>query len=60
MTKCLNKCVFLYSSLECLMTQPCKLLMVKLINNEILKLVYVDEIHLFVRFGVTFWKELLI
>ena len=31
--------------------------MLTLINRQLLKLVYIDEIHLFVMFGITFRKE---
>ena len=49
-----NASVFLYSSPECLMKEPWKSLLIKLINNGVLKLVCVDEIHLFVIFGIIF------
>ena len=52
-----NASVFVYSSPECLMKEPWKSLLMKLINNGVLKLVCVDEIHLFVIFGVTFRKS---
>ena len=52
-----NASVFLYSSPECLMKEPWKSLLIKLINNGVLKLVCVDEIHLFVMFGITFRKS---
>ena len=52
-----NKTVFLYASPECLLREPWKSLMVTLIDQHILKLVCIDEIHLFVMFGITFRKE---
>ena len=52
-----NCTIFLYSSPECLMRQPWRTLMIRLINNGVLKLVCVDEIHLYVMFGLTFRKE---
>ena len=52
-----NSTIFLYSSPECLMSQPWRSLMVSLIRNGVLKLVCIDEIHLYVMFGVTFRKE---
>ena len=52
-----NASVFLYSLPECLMKQPWKSLLIKLINNGVLKFVCVDEIHLFVMFGIIFRKS---
>ena len=52
-----NCTLFLYSSPECLMRQPWRTLIIRLINNGVLKLVCVDEIHLYVMFGLTFRKE---
>ena len=49
--------IFLYTSPECLLREPWKSLMVRLIDKEILNLVCIDEIHLFVMFGITFRKE---
>ena len=57
MKKNSNSTIFLYSSPECLMRQPWRSLMVSLIRNGVLKLVCIDEIHLYVMFGVTFRKE---
>lgn len=57
MKKGTNTSVFLYASPECLMRQPWRSLLIKLINNGVLKLVCVDEIHLFVMFGVIFRKS---
>ena len=57
MNKKSNSTIFLYSSPECLMRQPWRSLMVSLIRNGVLKLVCIDEIHLYVMFGVTFRKE---
>ena len=57
MKKGTNASVFLYTSPECLMKPPWNSLLIKLINNGVLKLVCVDEIHLFVMFGVTFRKS---
>ena len=53
-----NCTIFLYSSPECLLRQPWRTLIICLINNGVLKLVCVDEIHLYdVMFGLTFRKE---
>ena len=52
-----NTTIFLYTSPECLTREPWQSLMVTLIDHSVLKLVAVDEIHLFVMFGVTFRKE---
>ena len=57
MKKTSNTTIFLYSSPECLMRQPWRTLIIRLINNGVLKLVCVDEIHLYVMFGLTFRKE---
>ena len=57
MNKTSNTTIFLYSSPECLMRQPWRTLIIRLINNGVLKLVCVDEIHLYVMFGLTFRKE---
>lgn len=57
MTKSANASVFIYSSMECLMKKPWNFLMVKLINNGVLKLVCVDEMHIFAMFGIIFRKE---
>ena len=52
-----NTTVFLYTSPECLMREPWRSVMVTLIDRRVLKLVCIDEIHLFVMFGITFRKE---
>ena len=52
-----NTTIFLYTSPECLMREPWRSVMVKLIDRRVLKLVCIDEIHLFVMFGITFRKE---
>ena len=39
------------------MKEPWKTVVIGLINRRVLKLVCVDEIHLFVMFGLTFRKE---
>ena len=57
LTKTTNITIFLYTSPECLLREPWKSLVVGLINRQVLKLVCVDEVHLFVMFGVTFRKE---
>ena len=49
--------IFLYTSPECLLRDPWKNLMITLIDRQLLKLVCIDEIHLFVIFGITFRKE---
>lgn len=49
--------VFLYTSPECLIRQPWRSLMVTLIDRGVMNLVCIDEIHLFVMFGITFRKE---
>lgn len=49
--------IFIYTSPECLMKEPWKSVVIVLINRRVLKLVCVDEIHLFVMFGLTFRKE---
>ena len=57
LTKTTNVTIFLYSSPECLLREPWKSMVIGLINRQVLKLVCVDEVHLFVMFGVTFRKE---
>ena len=57
MTKDTNVTISLYTSPECLAREPWKLIAIGLINRQVLKLVCVDEIQLFVMFGVTFRKE---
>ena len=52
-----NTTIFLYTSPECLTREPWRSLMVTLIERKVLKLVCIDEIHLFVMFGITFRKE---
>ena len=52
-----NSTVFLYTSPECLMREPWRSIMVTLIDRRVMKLVCIDEIHLFVMFGITFRKE---
>ena len=52
-----NTTIFLYTSPECLMREPWLSLMVTLIERNVMKLVCIDEIHLFVMFGLTFRKE---
>lgn len=39
------------------MQEPWRSLVVSLIKNGVLKLVCINEIHLYVMFGVTFCKE---
>ena len=56
MKKGTNASIFVYSLPEYMMRKPWKSLLITLIKNGILKLVCVDEIHLFVMFGVTFRK----
>ena len=52
-----NITLFIYSSPECLIREPWQTVFRGLINMKVLKLVCVDEVHLFVMFGVTFRKE---
>ena len=52
-----NNSVFSFSSPEFLMRQSWRLLLINLINNGVLKMVRVDETHLFVMFRVTFRKS---
>ena len=52
-----NTTVFLYTSPEYLMREPWRSIMVTLIDRRVMKLVRIDEIHLFVIFGLTFRKE---
>lgn len=52
-----NTTVFLYTSPECLAREPWCSIMIKLIDRGSLKLVCIDEIHLYVMFGITFRKE---
>ena len=49
--------IFLYSLPECLLREPWEKLMVTLIQKRILKLACIDEVHLFVMFGITFRKK---
>ena len=49
--------IFLYTLPECLSREPLKSVVVRLINCKVLKLVCVNEVHLFVMFGVTFREE---
>lgn len=49
--------IFLYTSPECLLCEPWKTLMVTLLDWRLLKLVCVNDIHLFVMFSITFRKE---
>ena len=57
LTKTTNVTMFLHSSPECLLRDPWKSMVIGLIKRKVLKLVCVDEVHLFVMFGVTFRKE---
>ena len=52
-----NITIFIYTSPECLIREPWQSVFIGLINRKVLKLVCVDEVHLFVMFGVTFRKE---
>ena len=52
-----NVTLFIYSSPECLIREPWRSVFRGLINRKVLKLVCLDEVHLFVMFGVTFRKE---
>ena len=52
-----NITIFIYTSPECLLREPWRSMFVGLINSKVLKLVCVDEVHLFVMFGATFRKE---
>ena len=52
LTKDGNITVFLYTSPECLMREPWRSIMVTLIDRRVMKLVCIDEIHLFVMFGI--------
>lgn len=54
LTKTNDYSILLYTSPECLTYQPWQYLMVKLLNKGVLKLLYVDGIHLFVMSGLTF------
>ena len=46
--------IFLFSSPESLVKEPWLTLLSNLINNDVLKQVCVDEVHLFVMFAITF------
>ena len=59
LTTTTNVTLFLYTSPECLIREPWKTVVYNLIQRRVLKLVCVDEVHLFVTFGVTFRKEFL-
>ena len=52
-----NITLFIYSSPEYLIREHWRTVFHGLINRKVLKLVCVDEVHLFVMFGVTFRKE---
>ena len=52
--------IFLCKSSECLIHKPWKSLIVTLINRRVTKLVYIDEIHLFVMFDITSHKECIV
>ena len=52
-----NITIFMYTSPEYLLRKPYQSVFVGLINSKVLKLVCVDEVHLFVMFGATFRKE---
>ena len=52
-----NTTIFLYPSPEYLTRKPWCSIIVKIIDWGVLKLVSIDEIHLFVMFGIKFRKE---
>ena len=52
-----NITIFIYTSPKCLLHKPWQLVFVGFINSKVLKLVCVDEVHLFVMFGLIFRKE---
>ena len=52
-----NITVFLYTSPECLL-KPCYMsTMLRLIHNNVIKLLCIDEVHQFVAFGSSFLPE---
>ena len=55
-----NTTIFLYTSSRYLNREPWSSLMVQFINRRVLKLVVIDEIHLFVVFGTDFGKEFML
>ena len=52
-----NVTIFIYTSPECLLREPWNKVFIGLIERKMLQLVCLDEIHMFVMFGLTFRKE---
>jgi len=52
-----NTTIYLYTSPEFLTRDPWSSLVVKLVGRNVLKLVFIDDIHNFVMFGITVRKE---
>jgi len=52
-----NVTIFLYTSPECLLRDPWNAVFIGLIERKVLQLICIDEIHMFVTFGITFRKE---
>ena len=52
-----NVTIFIYTSPECLLREPWNAVFVGLIERKVLQLVCLDEIHMYVMFGLTFRKE---
>ena len=56
----INITIFLYTSPECIIRNPWFALLPTLISDGVLNVVHVDEFYLFVMFGITFRKELVL